>query len=518
MRTRQKSVELNDTFRSNALAVPGTILIRADASIAVGTGHVMRCLALAQEWRHKGGSAVFAMSQVTPAVKELLQRESVGVVQVTAELGSADDAREAVAFARENEAFWVVVDGYSFGAEYQEALKVAGLKVLFIDDNGHAAPYSADLVLNQNAYADEALYPRRDASTRLLLGPRFALLRHEFVEWRGWEREIPTVARRVLVTMGGSDPDNLTQKVVEAILPEGDFEITIIAGGSNPHLAELRQLVSNSGHALRLLENASNMPELMANADVAVAGAGTTTWEMCFLGLPALLIVLADNQQGVADELRKQGIVVHLGRGSDLARSILATQLRSLAGSPAVRREMSQHGRALVDGRGAERVVRAMNRDTLSIRLAEAGDCKLLWEWANDPVVRASAFSSKTIPWEEHVAWFREKLDDPDCRILVALDASAVPMGQIRFNKRGVREADVDIIVDSHLRGLGYGSHLIDLGANWAFSEWDLMRLNAFVKPENVASANAFERADFQPKGAVTVKGQSATHYVRTAK
>jgi UDP-2,4-diacetamido-2,4,6-trideoxy-beta-L-altropyranose hydrolase len=494
------------------------LLFRAEASVAIGTGHVMRCLALAQAWQDAGGRALFSMGAVTPAVEERLRRESVGLARLKAEPGSAEDAKDTLALARERQVSWVVVDGYGFGADYQAVLKGAGVKVLFIDDNGHAEHYSADLVLNQNAHANAALYRNRESSTRMLLGPRYALLRHEFLEWRGWERKIPAVARRVLVTMGGSDPDNLTRKVVEGVLSQGDFETTIIAGGSNPHLAELRQLVSNSGYAVRLLENPANMPELMANADVAVAGAGTTSLEMCFLGLPALLIVLADNQQGVADELGKQGIVLHLGRGSNLVRSTLAAQLRSLAGSPAVRREMSQRGRALVDGRGAERVVRAMNSGTLSIRLAEAGDCKLLWEWANDPVVRASAFSSETIPWEEHVAWFREKLNDPDCRILIALDASAVPMGQLRFNKRGLREADVDITVDSRLRGLGYGSHLIDLGANWAFSEWDLMRLNAFVKPENLASARAFERACFQPKETVTVRGQTATHYVRTTK
>jgi UDP-2,4-diacetamido-2,4,6-trideoxy-beta-L-altropyranose hydrolase len=496
-----------------------TLLIRCDSSVTIGTGHAMRCLALAQAWRDSGGGgAVFAMAEATTAVEERLQRESMGVTRLKAEPGSADDLQETIELARGKQASWIVVDGYGFGADYQAGLKHAGLKVLFIDDNGLAVHYSADLVLNQNAHANEASYSNREASTRLLLGRRFAMLRREFTSWREWKRENPAIARKVLVTMGGSDPDNLTQRVVEAILSDGDFETTVVAGGSNPHLANLRQLVSSSGREVRLLENVTNMSELMANADLAVAGAGTTSWEMCFLGLPAMLIVLAENQQGVADELAKRGITVHLGRGSDLTQSTIAAQVRSLAGSPELRQEMSQRGRALVDGRGAERVVHMMRKDALSIRLAEAEDCKLLWEWANDPVVRASAFSSETIPWEEHLAWFRGKLNDPECRILVALDASAVPVGQIRFNKRGGSEADVDITVDSRLRGLGYASLLIGLGANWAFTEWGLMQLNAFVKPQNVASAKAFERAGFQRKEIVTVKGKAATHYMRTAK
>jgi UDP-2,4-diacetamido-2,4,6-trideoxy-beta-L-altropyranose hydrolase len=179
---------------------------------------------------------------------------------------------------------------------------------------------------------------------------------------------------------------------------------------------------------------------------------------------------------------------------------------------------MSGRGRALVDGHGAERVVSALKRDSLSVRLVGDEDCKLLWEWANDPVVRASSFSSEPIPWDDHVAWFRGKLTDRDCHILVAVDAAAVPAGQIRFDKRGAGDADVDITVDGRLRGLGYASRLIDLGANWAFAEWGLMRLNAFVRPENVASAKAFEGSGFKRMETVTVKGQIATRYVRTAK
>ena len=163
-------------------------------------------------------------------------------------------------------------------------------------------------------------------------------------------------------------------------------------------------------------------------------------------------------------------------------------------------------------------MVSALNRDSLSVRLAEDGDCKLLWEWANDPAVRASSFSSRSIPWDDHVTWFRDRRNDGDCRILVALDAASTPAGQIRFDKRGADEADVDITVDGRLRGLGYASRLIELGTNWAFAEWGRLRLNAFVKAENVASAKAFEKAGFKRMEAVTVKGQPATHYVRTAR
>ena len=500
------------------MSAAGTMLIRCDADVAIGTGHVMRCLALAQAWQDAGGYAIFAMAEATPAVEERLRSEGFEVVRPSVRIGSGADAREFALLARKHTVSWVVVDGYEFGSEYQATLKSLGLKLLFIDDNGHAGHYSADFVLNQNAHASEAFYPSRDQSTRLLLGPRFAMLRREFTAWRGWKRDIPPVARRILVTMGGSDPDNVTQRVVEAISSEGEFEATVVVGGSNPHLARLHEFVGVERRPVRLVENATNMPELIASADVAVAGAGTTSWEMSFLGLPALLIVLADNQQGIADELGKHQIAGYLGRYSEVNQITIAAELRNLANSPIRRRIMSDRGRVLVDGYGSLRVVAALRREALSIRRVEKGDCKLLWEWANDPVARGASFSIEDIPWDEHVEWFQGKLNDDNCRIFVALDASTVPVGQIRFDKHGADDADIDIIVDSRFRGLGYASRLIDLGTSWAFTEWGLKQLNAFIKHENVASAKAFERAGFENVENMTIKGQSAIRYVRMAK
>jgi UDP-2,4-diacetamido-2,4,6-trideoxy-beta-L-altropyranose hydrolase len=369
MRTRQKSVESNENSRGNALAVRGTVLIRADASVAVGTGHVMRCLALAQEWQDKGGSAVFAMSQFTPAVRERLQREGVGVVQVTAELGSADDARETVAIARQNHALWVVVDGYGFGAEYQEALKVAGLKVLFIDDNGHAAHYSADLVLNQNAHANEALYRSRELSTKLLLGPRFAMLRREFAARRGWKREIAAIGRSVLVTMGGSDPGNLTALVMEAVgLVEIEgLEARIVVGGSNPHFESLQLYAVQNAERMTVWRSVSNMAELMAWADIAVSSAGTTSWELAFMSLPSVLLTVVEHQFPVARALGASRAGVNLGWFSEIDKRSIASAISELLADGRLRNEMAANGRGLVDGYGADRVVSV---------LAEGQGCK----------------------------------------------------------------------------------------------------------------------------------------------
>jgi UDP-2,4-diacetamido-2,4,6-trideoxy-beta-L-altropyranose hydrolase len=339
------------------------LLFRTDASLTMGTGHVMRCVALAQALQDAGGRAAFVMAETTAGIQAKLAEESCEVFSISCVIASEDDSLQTSALARKSEADWVVVDGYRFGADYQRALKAAGFKVLFLDDYGHASHYPADLVLNQNAQADESTYSAREPYSRLLLGSGYCLLRREFERWRGWKREIAPVGRKVLVTMGGSDPDNVTEIVIAALQRLPDLEATIVVGGSNPYFDSLQRLVSHDGQRLRLLRSAANMPELMAWADLAVSGAGSTCWEMCLLKLPMLLVDLADNQKPIAGALDKLGAAIHLGAGDHMTADEIARRVGNVLASEGERAALSERCGRLVDGRGAERVLAELSRD-----------------------------------------------------------------------------------------------------------------------------------------------------------
>src|SRR5258708_5663820 len=332
------------------------------------------------------------MAEATPAVRARLVAESWEVVSIVHGAGTREDWGETIALARLQHAEWVVVDGYQFTTDYQQALKAAGLKILFLDDYGHASHYSADVVLNQNIGADEELYAKREPKTRLLLGPRYSLLRREFSAWREWEREIPPVARRVLVTMGGSDPQNVTARVIEALSAtrlEG-FESVIVAGGSNPRCNSLQDLANQaqqqSGAKITVRKDVSNMPELMAWADVAISAAGSTCWELCLLGLPSLLIDVAPNQTALAGDLGRLGCAVHLGDARGVSAAKLSAELERVMRSADLRRSLSLAARKLVDGFGAKRVISVMRGSgEIYLRRAGASDTRLLWGRANDP-------------------------------------------------------------------------------------------------------------------------------------
>lgn len=494
-----------------------TLVVRADANVAIGTGHVMRCLALAQAWQDAGGGVVFAMAQSNPAIDERLRSEGVEIVKVDLSSGGTGDVAQLAEVARVHRANWVAVDGYQFDADYQRSVKDAGLKLLFIDDTGHAAHYHANLILNQNAHASEGLYCQREPCSRLLLGPRYAMLRREFAAWRGWQREIVPIGRKVLVTMGGSDPDNITLRVIRAIflVAVEKLEATVIAGGSNPHIESLEHAASHQAGRIRLLRDATNMSELMAWADVAISAAGTTCWEICFLGLPGILIDVAPNQRPVAQELGRKAIAIHLGSAETVVPEEIAAKLESLLLSGELRAAMSECSRKMVDGLGAERVVSAMRGGSLRLRPAEERDCRQLWDWANDPAVRNASFSQAPIPWERHQAWFAGKLKDASCLILIAEDDSGRAVGQFRVDRRSSQEGEIDVSLSSDFRGAGSGSRFIDLGVRNVFETTGVERVHAFIRPENRASLRAFEGADFKKLGEEVVKGHAAIHYVR---
>jgi UDP-2,4-diacetamido-2,4,6-trideoxy-beta-L-altropyranose hydrolase len=324
----------------------------------------MRCLALAQAWQDSGGQAVFVTATEVLAIERRLQAEGFEVVRLAVEPGSSDDAVQTVELARQRDARWLVVDGYRFGAEYQQAAKRAGLKLLFIDDNGHAQCYCADLVLNQNVHAHDGLYVRRERQTRILLGTRYALLRREFRRWSQGARTIPPVARNVLVTLGGADPENVTLKVIQALqrIEVADLEATVVAGASNVHHELLQAAVRSSPFPVRLERNVNNMPERMAGADLALTAGGSTCWELAYMGLPACTLILADNQEQNVRRLGRLGQVLDLGLAAELTEERLVNEIGGLMGDTLRRQRMSELGRALVDGRGALRVVEAMTQ------------------------------------------------------------------------------------------------------------------------------------------------------------
>lgn len=333
-----------------------SLLIRVDADDRIGFGHLTRCLALAGGWP---GPVIVAQSD---PLSERIEAAGALPASIQAARGSTDDARAAAALARTAGAAWIVIDGYHFGPEYQQVLAAADLRVLCIDDNGEAGHYTCDVVVNQNLHADASMYGRRDARTALLLGPDYVLLREGFLCPRQPADAVAPVARRILVTLGGGDAGAALPAVIEGLaavdLPA--LDVTIVTGRLDDGGARLRQHAAGIRGTVTTLERTDAMWELMTAADLAVSAGGSTSWELAYMGVPAVTITMAANQVGAVAALVHRGVVEGLGPARDLAPQAVASAVERLARDAGRRSRMRTAGQALIDGRGVSRIVATM--------------------------------------------------------------------------------------------------------------------------------------------------------------
>lgn len=340
------------------------LLFRTDGNTAIGLGHVMRCLALAQAAREAGHSSVFVMAPDGEKIAERLREEQCAVFPLVSKPGSREDAVETSHLAREHAADWIVADGYQFDTAYQQTVKERHVPLLFIDDYGHAGQYDTDIILNQNFYAEQMKYRNSAPSAQLLLGPAYALLRQEFVQWKDRKRTTPKTATRILVSMGGADARNDTERVLTCLqsMDREKLEITVVSGAANPHLKLLEQSARKSRHAVRLLPNVTNMAALMAEADLAIAAGGSTCYELLYMGLPGLVLITANNQERNVRALEQADAIVNAGWNTKVNDQSLISLLKSVLLDHPLRARLSAKGPGIVDGRGCSRVLSAMQR------------------------------------------------------------------------------------------------------------------------------------------------------------
>jgi spore coat polysaccharide biosynthesis predicted glycosyltransferase SpsG len=227
---------------------------------------------------------------------------------------------------------------------------------LWIDDTGHCDQYYADIILNQNIHATPKLYPNTESYTQLLLGTKYALLRKEFLQSQTSTPSIPDKAKNILITLGGSDPDNVTLKTIEALklLKDTDWEAKVIVGGSYHHHKSLENIAKDK---IELIHDSDRMPELMQWADCSISGGGSTCWELAYMGVPGILLVIADNQLESARMLAEQGAFLTIENATQVKPDTIARTLSELIANRELRMQLSHNANQLIDGNGISRII-----------------------------------------------------------------------------------------------------------------------------------------------------------------
>lgn len=357
------------------------IVFRCDASLKLGSGHVMRCLTLADALSGNGRECVFVCRTLPGHMMEHITARGYRVCVLPSPSSSSETGHSTVPLAEEIHQVrevlasirptWIVVDHYDLDATWESAVASDSCKVMVIDDLADR-PHVCDMLLDQNLGRNPGDY--RDLlpdGCIKLIGPKYALLRPEFAYQRAasLKRREEASLQRILISMGGMDADNFTEAVLDHLatfttLPR-ELRLTVVMGRQAPYLDDVRQRARTMPWPTEVCVDVSNMATLMQRADLAIGAAGSTSWERCCLGLPTLMFVLADNQIAAAAALDAAGGAVTLpGLSTHDDIDHLELHLTQLTESKQQLRACSDRAAQVVDGHGTERVIASIMKAT----------------------------------------------------------------------------------------------------------------------------------------------------------
>jgi len=347
------------------------ICIRADASTAIGSGHVMRCLTLAAELRSRGGDILFLCRDLFGSLANHIQREGFKISLLPEQQDRFDWQIDCSAviqtiIERRVDIDWIIVDSYLLDWHWETALRPFCKKIMVIDDLANRR-HECDVLLDQNYYFDKStryvnLLP---SGCTALLGPQYALLRTEFIEARYSLQPKELSVKRILVFFGGSDPTNETMKALQAFesVDLSDISIDVVVGISNCNQDVIRKMCQ-SITSYNFHYQVDNMAELMAKSDLAIGAGGSASWERCFLGLPTIGIIVADNQEQLVNDLAAFGAMINLGRSNRVDTVILAESINQLVHDFRLRQSLSHKCFELMAGYRGSRAITALMGDS----------------------------------------------------------------------------------------------------------------------------------------------------------
>jgi UDP-2,4-diacetamido-2,4,6-trideoxy-beta-L-altropyranose hydrolase len=478
------------------------VLIRADASRSIGSGHIARCLALAEALRKQGHELAFVCRLLPGHSLDRLQQQGFKAFGLEYEASVADIetllpwqtdiAAMQQALAGEPPFDWLIVDHYGLAREWEQAARAFASRIMAIDDLANRF-HAVDLLLDQNFSAtSEAYAPWIDPPCETLLGPRFALLREAFqLQHRAVRGEV----KRVLVNFGGFDPSAQTYEAMKALAAYPQLIVDFVAGTDNPGWQAMQSLAE--GHPnWRLHEHVAEFAQMMSEADLFIGAGGGTTWERAVLGLPSICIAVAANQQRNAELLAEAGVHLYLGRLAETHCQQLQQAIGVLIDNPGLQHSLATRSRQLVDGLGIQRVCVALSSKFLALREAKTDDSQLLFKGRNAEGVRRWSFNDAPIDQDSHHRWFSQSLNNPE-RLLLIGEAADGPVGVLRYDRTGER-VEVSIYLFQGRGGFGWGRALLQQGEVFLREHWPQTSLiEAQVMPGNLSSLSLFRSAGY---------------------
>lgn len=498
------------------------VVFRTDASNTIGTGHIIRCLNLAHALQENGACILFICRDHEGHLCDQIKEQGFEIHKLPKPRGdfvpNADTAHaawlgapwhkdatstKAVIKTIPTKTDWLIVDHYGIDYRWENHLRPLVDNIMVIDDLADRI-HNCDILLDQNLvqnYKNRYNHLVPEQCTRLL-GPNYALLQPIYAKLHN---RIPPRAgpiQRILISFGGVDLDNLTGLVLNTFigLNRSDINVDVVLSNNSTHLASIQKM--SIGHPnIHIYSTLPSLSTLIVKADLAIGAAGITNWERLCLGLPAIIVILADNQGAIANWLHHEGLVILLGHKNKISKNVVSHTLTKLI-NEGLEQTWSHKCRHIVDGKGVERVSEILTINPnipLKVRNVQLNDEKLILSWANDPETRRQSFSPNFISEEEHRNWFWNRLRQIDtCKFYIIESERNIPIGQVRFDKQDDGWA-IDYSLAPQFRRRGLGQPLLKAGIHMLLSEEKKNTiLYGTVKVGNIPSKKIFESLEFK--------------------
>lgn len=481
--------------------------IRVDSNDIIATGHVMRCLSIAEYMQE---SPLFICSE--QKTKEFVENTGYRAISLNNKYNEKDSEIEALLdiIARENINV-LLIDSYYVTCEYLRQLHKK-VKIAYIDDL-NSFKYDVDMLINYTFKVDKAIYECWNYSdVEFLLGSKYVPLRSQF------EREGIAIkdVKNIFLTTGGTDNNHMILGILDRLLSNNsnylDYDINVVIGRYYKDYNELNQYINDNAN-IHLYKNVSDMASIMTMCDIAVSAGGVTLTELATLGIPTICFAIADNQLEGISAYEREALMINAGDGRKDREAVvdkIVKNLYYLANNLDIRQNMSNKMKQNFDGCGARRIADMLEKynyknnvktlkkseglQMITLTVVKKEDCALIYNWANEPTVRKKSFNSKKITYEEHKKWFDKKLNDENCRMYI-LEIDGIKIGQIRVDIEN-EVAMLSYSIGKEYRGKGNGVIMLTLLEEKLIKE-KVSIIRGLVKYENIASKKCFEKCGY---------------------
>ncbi|ETT41088.1 GCN5-like N-acetyltransferase [Paenibacillus sp. FSL R5-192] len=480
--------------------------IRADASEQLGIGHVMRCLALSEELIKHDYEVIFICKEANPLITRLIREKGCDLllidtpIFIDGEHESEHVVQLIINGYHVEQEDWLIVDHYSLDITFEQNLRKVFANIMVVDDLADRS-HDCDILLDTSSNVSKRdTYDRLIPSSAIqLLGPEYTLLRGEFIEKR--ETLNPQDERginNIFVCFGGTDPTNETIKTIKALQPimNENIQVNIVLG--KPNLRIEQWMTRNKSEYMELFIQPDSIAAIMSSSDLAICAGGGMTWERYCLGLPGLVIAVAENQLELAQQGQLLGIDKYIGQSESVQEQDITQIFMQTINHGEWLKEARNKAMALIDGKGASRVVKLLTEHTRRIELRDVGegDVFFLWECRNETEARMNSAQIEEVTLNDHLRWLEQSKLNSERKLMVAWNKSE-KIAVVRLDKENLH-AIVSINVAQEHRGKGFAQEILTELERTA-SHWDrsIRILQAVIKKQNHASIKTFIKAEY---------------------